>query len=239
MPEHADVYRNETDRYHSLVSFEDFQHNLPKSLNQIIGGTNNRILESGAGTGRVTKLLAENSQDLVGFDLSEAMLSKANCVSSPTMPEFRGFAAADQRLLPVDNDQFDWVVSGWSVCYLVSWLPDNWQQEIQTAMKEFLRVLKHKGKILLIETLGTGKIEPDPPSYLANYLNYLDDIGFQHSCIRTDYRFPDQKTAKNLVEFFFGSDMLPQISSAGQPILPECTGLWVGTKQDITDKLPY
>jgi ubiquinone/menaquinone biosynthesis C-methylase UbiE len=237
MPEHENVYRNEAERYHALVSFEDYQHNLSNVITQIIPSSQS-ILETGAGTGRVTKLLAPLAHDLVCFDLSVPMISMANTVSHPNSLAFQGYAAADHRFLPVGNQRFDWAVSGWSVCYLVSWQQNNWKSEVSRALTEFSRVLKPEGHVLIIETEGTGKTSPEPPSHLKEYLDFLAEIGFQRQWIRTDYLFPDAAIARELTEFFFGSEMLTTIEFHSQPILPECTGLWVCQRSDLTKNLP-
>ena len=50
MPEHENVYKNETEQYHALVSYEDYKLNLPAALGRMIGNGLPAILESGAGT---------------------------------------------------------------------------------------------------------------------------------------------------------------------------------------------
>jgi ubiquinone/menaquinone biosynthesis C-methylase UbiE len=237
MVEHENVYKNESERYHALVSFEDYQHNLTQSIRETIPA-DQTILETGAGTGRVTKILFPISRNLVSFDLSVPMLTLANSVSLSDTPEFRGYAAADHRWLPVSNSKYDWVISGWSICYLVSWQRNQWKREVGNALNEFLRVLSPDGQILIIETLGTGKTSPKPPPHLEEYLNFLDTVGFQQKWIRTDYQFPDMQTARDLTGFFFGQDMLESIGTQSQPLLPECTGLWYGKSDIIRKYLP-
>jgi ubiquinone/menaquinone biosynthesis C-methylase UbiE len=237
MPEHEDVYRNEAERYHALVSFEDHNNNLSTAISQIIPSSQS-ILETGAGTGRVTKIITPLAHDLVSFDLSVPMVSMANTVSHPSSLALHGYAAADHRFLPVGDNKYDWVVSGWSVCYLVSWQQENWKNEVCRALTEFCRVLKPEGYVLIIETEGTGKTSPKPPSHLVEYLDFLEEIGFQRKWIRTDYLFPDAAIARELTEFFFGAEMLTSIEFQAQPILPECTGLWVCQLSDLTKNLP-
>jgi ubiquinone/menaquinone biosynthesis C-methylase UbiE len=211
MAEHKNIYFNETERYHALVSFEDHTNNLSKTIKPIIGAGFPDILESGAGTGRLTDILMPLAGKLVGFDISPAMLTTANLKKKQFLKTFSGFSASDHRWLPVEKNSFDWIVSGWSVCYLVSWQREFWKQEVNIALGEFIRVLDPKGNILLIETLGTGNKEPQPPDHLVDYLNYLDKLGFSRKVIRTDYKFPNPDTAEKLVEFFFGKEMLQQI----------------------------
>lgn len=237
MVEHENVYKNETERYHALVSYEDFNNNLAQAIRKSIP-KHKKILESGAGTGRVTNILLPACNELACFDLSHAMLDKARNSIFYGSRGFSGLAVGDHRYLPVKSGLFDWVVSGWSVCYLVSWQPERWKREVCSALWEFLRVIKPDGNIMIIETLGTGKTSPEPPSHLVEYLGFLSHIGFEHECIRTDYRFPDMETASDLTQFFFGSEMLTSIDYASQPMLPECTGVWTCSSAQLSRTLP-
>lgn len=237
MSEHENVYRDEAERYHALVSCEDHSGNLPVSIQTIIprGAS---ILESGAGTGRVTAMLTPLAGELISLDLSVPMLVKAQNTTQPTLPLFPGYAAADHRYLPVPDRHFEWVVSGWSVCYLASWNRENWQAEVNHALCEFARVLRPGGCILLVETLGTGETSPNPPGHLVDYIAYLDRLGFERRWIRTDYCFVNEAAARELTGFFFGEGMLKNITLNTNPILPECTGLWTISKADLLKNLP-
>jgi ubiquinone/menaquinone biosynthesis C-methylase UbiE len=237
MPEHEDVYRSEADRYHALVSCEDYSGNLSSSIKAIIPAGDS-VLETGAGTGRVTAMLGPLASELACFDLSVPMLAKAAVSTPPHSSGFQGYAAADHRSLPVEGNRFDWIVSGWSVCYLVTWNHDTWLVEVNHALREFARVLHPEGHILLIETLGTGETIPNPPGQLTDYLEYLDKLGFQRRWIRTDYGFADEATARDLAGFFFGESMQKNIEFNPAPTLPECTGLWMISRSDLLKNLP-
>jgi ubiquinone/menaquinone biosynthesis C-methylase UbiE len=237
MSEHQEIYKNETERYQALVSYEDYRQNLSSSINWIIGSGFPTVLESGAGTGRLTEILGPLAGRLIGCDISHSMLLTANLKKKQYPKTFLGFTASDHRWLPLICEKFDWVVSGWSVCYLVTWQKASWKAEVNRALTEFMRVLGNDGRILLIETLGTGKPEADPPPHLMEYLNYLDLLGFTRQSIRTDYKFPDLQSAENLVEFFFGKEMLQYIEKYPQPVLPECTGLWSISRQKLMMQL--
>jgi hypothetical protein len=93
-------------------------------------------------------------------------------------------------------------------------------------LKEIRRVLRKEGMVVLIETLGTGVLQPHPPETLVPYYKFLEDLGFNQTWIRTDYKFTSLDEAHELVNFFFGEEMLSKISQAPEPILPECTGIW-------------
>jgi hypothetical protein len=80
----------------------------------------------------------------------------------------------------------------------------------------------------VIETLGTGREEPLPPSpELAEYYAWLEEAhGMTRAAIRTDYAFPDVETAANVTGFFFGEAFGERVRREGWRRIPECTGLW-------------
>ena len=52
------IYQNDGDRYQALVSREDYQENIMPALEEIVNPTGLDILDLGAGTGRLTLMLA-------------------------------------------------------------------------------------------------------------------------------------------------------------------------------------
>lgn len=227
MPDHKKAYQKETDLYHLLVMREDYQHNLPDLLEKLLAGRVWNTLELGAGTGRLTKILSPLCHHLTALDVSPAMLIQAkDYLSSQVGNPFPLLAAADHRALPVANQSVSLIAAGWSVCYLVSWYPENWKTELNKAMEEMQRVLIPGGMIMLIETQGTGKQQPDPPAHLIPYYDVLKAFGFEATWIRTDYMFQSREEAEMLTRFFFGDEMISEISSGDISYLPECTGIW-------------
>jgi hypothetical protein len=90
------------------------------------------------------------------------------------------------------------------------------------------RVLRPGGAIIILETLGTGRETPQPPApALAAYYDWLEnEHGFNHTWIRTDYRFASVDEAEALTRFFFGDNLAGRIRRDNLTILPECTGIW-------------
>ena len=90
------------------------------------------------------------------------------------------------------------------------------------------RALKPGGALILIETLGTGREDPSPPSAeLAEYFAWLEaEHGLARVAIRTDYLFPDVETAAAITGFFFGDAFSERVRREGWRRVPECTGLW-------------
>ena len=90
------------------------------------------------------------------------------------------------------------------------------------------RVLRPGGTAILIETLGTGQRQPNPPGdWLPQlYQHWQDQHGFQRRWIRTDYQFASEAEMDELLRAFFGAALADQALAAGKLIVPECTGIW-------------
>jgi len=226
MTDHRLVYAQQADRYQQLISREDYQGNLLPALEQILNLEGLDVLDLGAGTGRLTHLLAPLVNSVHAFDLSPHMLDVA-----AGHLRSKGYlnwlvSTADHRWIPRASNSTDLIVSGWSVCYLVVWAEDDWEKDLDLALQEMRRLLREGGTIIIIETLGTGTDKPDAPEKLRDYFSYLERAGFQQSWIRTDYQFQNRDEAVDLVEFFFGQEMLENLIPGEKPVLPECTGIW-------------
>ena len=220
------IYQSEGDQYQALVSREDYHGNILRAINEIISVEGLDVLDLGAGTGRLTLLLAPRVNSIRAFDVSAEMLRV--CHERLTTSGLSNWQVdvADHRHLPVPDGSIDLVVSGWSVAYLVVWNPETWRTELEAWMNEVKRVLRPNGTIILFESLGTGNDTPIQLEHLQNYYPWLDEAGFQNKWIRTDYQFESVEEAADLAGFFFGSEMADRIRDGGLVILPECTGIW-------------
>ena len=225
MTDYDFIYHHRADDYERLVACEDYEGNLLHAIEAIIPLDGLDVVETGAGTGRVTALLAPRVRTVKAFDLSRHMLAVAEAkLTRSGLTNWR-VDEADHRHLPVADASADLVISGWSVCYLALSGP-GWQDELMRGLIEFQRVLKPRGKIILIETLGTGYESPTRYDNFITYFEFLESHGFQSTAIRTDYRFKDLDEAKELSAFFFGEELARKVSERNWVILPECTGLW-------------
>jgi len=226
-PDHPEIYRSQAEQYEALVSREDYQGNILRAIQSILPLDGIDVVELGAGTGRLTCLLAPLVQSIQAFDISPHMLDVAITKLAASGLHNWKTAVSDHRQIPLQDGVADLVISGWSVCYIVVDNPETWRAELGKVMREARRLLKPGGILLLIETLGTGFETPQPPEHLLEYYNYLKQAGFQHTWIRTDYRFESLEKAQELACFFFGEEMLAKIVVSDDVItLPECTGLW-------------
>jgi len=212
--------------YHDMVDREDYEGNLLPAIQSIFPLMDKTVLELGAGTGRVSCLLAPHAASLTATDLSHFMLSIGkNNLRKLALSNWQVTLAAHQAL-PFTDGGFNCAISGWSFHGVILGFPDNWQAALDQALNGVARVLRPGGKVILIESLGTGYEDPNPPDDLADYLDALDVRGFESTWIRTDYWFRDMAEAKKLISFFFGDRPIPMWESDRGVIVPECTGLW-------------
>src|SRR5688572_17322065 len=147
------IYQSEGDRYEALISREDHQGNIARAIDELIHVDGLDVLDLGAGTGRLTLLLAPRVQSIRAFDVSAEMLRVcrerliANGLSNWQVD------VADHRQLPVPDHSADLVVSGWSISYLAVWNQENGSAELDKWLMEMKRVLRQSGMIILFESL--------------------------------------------------------------------------------------
>ena len=225
-PEHREIYANHADKYELLVSREDFESNILRRLSELETFDDKDVIELGAGTGRLARLLAPAARSIHAFDTSPNMLEVAAARLRDSGLRNWGVAVADNRNLPIVDRAADIAISGWSIVYLVVWNESSWEGELASGLAEMTRILRPGGSIIILETLGTGCVSPQPPENLVDYYSFLEHRGFSSSWIRTDYRFESLKEAEEVVSFFFGEAMVDEIVSDGPITLPECTGIW-------------
>ena len=227
------IYSEQADEYERLVLHEDYQGNILAALSQIRPLERLDVVELGAGTGRMTGLLAPIVKSIRAFDISAHMLGIAAAKLKGNQWHHCRVGVADHRRLPVRSQVADLAISGWSVVYTFVDYPETWQQELGQALDAMRRVLRPGGTIIILETMGTGFESPTPPEDLVPYYQFLEqEEGFSSTWIRTDLLFESVEQAKERVTFFFGEDMIHKVipgPDKDHVLLPECTGIWWAT----------
>ena len=223
---HRHIYQTDGDRYDALIAREDHQGNILRAIDEILNVDGLDILDLGAGTGRLSLLLAPRARSLRAFDISAEMLRVCRERLVATGLSNWQVQVADHRQLPVEDHSADLVVSGWSVSYLAVWNPDQGQAELDRWLAEMKRVLRRDGTIILFESLGTGNEEPVRLEHVEPVYQWLAANGFESKWIRTDYRFESLEEAIELSRFFFGDELGDKVEQNRWVILPECTGVW-------------
>ncbi|OFZ53017.1 MAG: hypothetical protein A2428_17915 [Bdellovibrionales bacterium RIFOXYC1_FULL_54_43] len=229
MPRYRKIYESEAATYDALVSREDWQGNLAPALDRICPLAEKVVVEFGAGTGRLTRLLARKAKIVHAFDSYPAMLAQAQVNLSRERIGNAHICIGDNRSIPMPEASADIAIAGWTFGHFTSWHPETWTQEIGAALGEMARVTRPAGTQIIIETLGTGSAVPvEPTDRLSQYYALLErKYGFLRTWIRTDYRFRSRQEADSLTSAFFGKEYSTQVDSDGAVILPECTGIWV------------
>jgi ubiquinone/menaquinone biosynthesis C-methylase UbiE len=220
------IYQSEGDRYEALIAREDYQGNISRAIDEILHVDGLDILDLGAGTGRLTLLLAPRAKTIRAFDLSAEMLRV--CRERLLRSDLTNWQVdvADHRQLPIQDHCADLAVSGWSVSYLAVWNQDKGVTELDKWLEEMRRVLRKEGTIILFESLGTGNESPIRLEHVESTYQWLDANGFASKWIRTDYQFESLEEAEELSQFFFGDELGDKVKQNNWVILPECTGAW-------------
>ncbi len=223
-----DIYQNKAAQYDAMVSREDYQGNILPALEAICPLTDADVIEFGAGTGRLTRLLLPVVKSIRAFDNAQAMLDAAQPRLQATGFTNWALLPGDNRNLPAESVSADIAIAGWSFGHATGWYAERWQVEIGAAVAEMQRILKPGGTAIILETMGTGSENPAPPNQtLADYYAWLEnEQGFSYKWIRTDYKFESLGEADELTRFFFGDELADRIVEEQMTILPECTGIW-------------
>jgi ubiquinone/menaquinone biosynthesis C-methylase UbiE len=226
LPSHEEIYQNSSDLYENMVSR---QPDLSEHIKAIRSYQGLDVLDLGAGSGRLSSIIAPEAKSVICTDISGAMLEllgqKLNR-SSSTLPNW-STVVADHRRLPIADASIDLAISGWSISYLANTDNADWEQNLALVLDELNRVVRPNGTIIIIETMGTGTEIPDPPQFLKPYYAQLENkYGFEHHWIRTDYTFADIAEAREKTEFFFGPELAKRIEENHWSTVPECAGIW-------------
>lgn len=160
--------------------------NLIASAIRISGLCNNKtLLEVGCGDGRVSIFLSQEfGCKVIGIDSSERMIASATKrAEAEKLAHQAKFFVADAVDLPFSNSIFDAVI-----CEAVfSALEDK-----EKAAKEFMRVLKSGGKLLIIDFVLRREIAKELQSQMSffpclartklleEYIRLFERVGFQN-----------------------------------------------------------
>jgi ubiquinone/menaquinone biosynthesis C-methylase UbiE len=222
------IYRDHADAYDALVAAEDCEGRLRPALEAIVPLAGATVLEVGAGTGRVTRLLLDAGARVVASEPAAAMRAVARRRIARLPTARCALLGADARALPVRAGWADVAVAGWALGHLRAWEAPRWREAIGRALAELARALRPGGTLIVIETLGTGEETPRPPTpELAEYYAWLEgEQGMERAAIRTDYRFPDSESAARALAFFFGGGFAARVLERRWTRIPVCRGVW-------------
>ncbi|MGF9910543.1 class I SAM-dependent methyltransferase [Brevibacillus porteri] len=224
MPNHEQIYKNQAEQYDLMISR---QPSLLAVIEEITPVKGQDVIDLGAGSGRLTSVIAPHAKSILALDASAAMLEvNAQQLTQAGLTNWKT-NVADHRELPADDNSADVIVAGWTVCYLTSSEVPNNELHLEKIIQEMKRALRPGGTIVIMETMGTGYETPHPPEFLTQYYSLLENkYGFSHKWIRLDYQFKDIEEAEQLSRFFFGDELGDRVAREKLVTLPECAGVW-------------
>lgn len=118
-----------------------------------------RVLDAGCGAGHTALAFAARAAEVVALDLTEAMLAQGRKLARDRNLANIRFQRGDVEQLPFAEAEFDVVTSRYSAHHYPHPL---------TAVREFVRVLKPGGLLLLVDVLS-----PEPPAQ-DTFLNAIE-----------------------------------------------------------------
>jgi ubiquinone/menaquinone biosynthesis C-methylase UbiE len=158
------IYAQQAEGYDAIIRCHDVEGNLLPALTDLHPLEGSEVVEFGAGTGRVTALLAPRVRTIRAFDESEAMLAIAERRLAEANITNVTLAPAPNTGLPVEDNSADLTIQGWSFGHATGWYPDSWRDEIGKMLAEMSRITRLGGTLINIETQGTGFETPRAPS---------------------------------------------------------------------------
>ena len=214
-------------KYDILVTKEDYNNNLIKCINEICPLNNLIVTDLGAGTGRISFLLAPYVKNIFAFELTSGMLDQAKEKQKKLNVTNITFNFGDNRKIPLPDSTVDLVIAGWSFGMMMAWNLPDWEKVVDQALNEVNRIIKNNGTIIIIETQGTMKNKPEPLEFLIPLYNYLEvKYNFKCNIINTDYKFDSINEAIDLMSFFFDKEIGEEVKKRNSLIIPEFTGIW-------------
>jgi len=222
------IYAREAVRYDALVSAEDCEGNILRTIEKVTDIEGARVVDVGGGTGRMARLLSPRVRGGVVTDREVAMIRAAKRLVAGEGGDRWTLAVGDACSLPLRDGVMDIACAGWVFGHFPFWEPSRWVDRVDRALQEMVRVVRVGGTLLVLETLGTATEKAAPPNEgLAAYYERLETRhGFERIVFRTDYRFSSPSEAMNLCSFFFGPECAARVREMGSARIPEHTGLW-------------
>lgn len=228
MTDYARIYRDQAASYDAMVAAEDVDGAVMRALREVAPTLKDqRVVEVGVGTGRITRKLVETGAHVRGIEIEPAMLAIAREHLARAGADASGLELGSLEQLPWPDASADLGIAGWVFGHQRSFEPERWRETVTRGVTELERVVRPSGWIVLFETLGTAVETPGVREDLAELQRYLEQpLGFTRSVIRTDYAFPTPAAAARALEFFFGSTLAARVLERGWARVPEWTGCW-------------
>lgn len=169
-----ELWNNYLKCYDALNSFDDYSNYLDEITTIIGAGINKKILDAGSGTGNCSLKMKATGADVLSIDYCTAGLK----IHKEKDPDAEQMQLSLEEPLPLSADSFDGIVCT-SVLFSLS--PEG----TKTALKEFRRVLKKNGTLIIT----AGKPESSKMKSFLMYFARMFDIT---SAKKTIYKVANQ-----------------------------------------------
>ena len=230
LPDYDILFADQAEKYDLLVAAEDFQGNLLQTLKRI--GRLNReqtVADLGCGTGRIAYLLAPFVRHVYGVEPVAGMQRVAEAKKQALGVKNVDFFPGEHKDIPLPDNSIDLITEGWAFLISCSDIPSEWHPDFEAIVGEMKRILRPRGAVIFIETMGTFNIWKEVPSKAAELYDYFErELCLKKTIIRTDYKFASLEEAVDLCTFFFGDEIGKEILRSGESVVPEETALWYG-----------
>lgn len=200
-------YYTENDIYETFSYNEDFPHYIFDALVPLLHNKN--FLDLGCGNGKYLNLFSSDCPNLIGIDRSFEQLSKI------TKEKNIELIQADASQIPLKNESIDNILS----CWMLGTILDKKKQE--QVFYEMTRIIKPKGKIILVENDIGGEFEelrgryPDIENKTQKYNDWLLSLGFKkHKQIKTYFQFNYPEQAQFIFESIWADRLTRCITSS-------------------------
>jgi ubiquinone/menaquinone biosynthesis C-methylase UbiE len=230
LPNYDVLFADHAEKYDRFVSAEDFQGNLLRTLKQVAHlNRDQAVADLGTGTGRVAFILCPIVRHVYGVEPVGGMRLVADAKKQRLGVRNVDFLPGEHKDIPLPDNSIDLIVEGWAFLKAFRTVYPEWRAEFDAIIAEMKRILRPKGIVVLIETMGSMRIWQDVPEKNVELYDYFEkELCLKKTIIRTDYKFATKEEAVDYCTFFFGDEVGAEVSEIGEPIVPEATALWHG-----------
>lgn len=201
LSEGAKAYYGLNDYYEIFSQAEDYPNYILKQLIPIV--KNKRVLDAGCGTGKYLELLQPFAKELSGVDVSKEQLK----IAKKKVNQNVKLTCSDLQKTKFKDNSFDVIYLTWALSTI---LDNNKKEKVLT---ELLRILKKKGKLILVENDIGGEFETIRNRYpnimkTKAYNDWIIKKGFKVlKKIKTYFLFDSNKASKEVFTAIYNDNI--------------------------------
>lgn len=176
--------------YEKFSKCEDYKNQILEYLNKNYDFSRKTILEIGAGSGKFTRFLAQNCENLIVVEKS-ASLHEINQDKNKDLSN-TCFYNCDIKDFLLPDKSIDFIFGGWSMTSM--------RDMYDILIPKFKRMLKDDGKIILVENAGQDEFCKlmNIESFTEEMKDVYKNMGFEYKKeLNTQIVLPDKKVFYN------------------------------------------